>query len=224
MLHLASRSPRRRELLARLGLAFEVIDPGVDERRMAGEPPVDYVRRVAREKAGAGLLQVVAVPAAVVIGADTEVVLDDEVFGKPRDADDAAAMLRRLSGRSHQVISAVALVGAAREAQTVSLSEVSFERLDEFVIADYIASGEWQDKAGAYAIQGRAQAFIPRLSGSFSGVMGLPLHETARLLREFGLLAVSGERSAVSGTSPGDTGDQRGLSAHRSALTAEARE
>jgi septum formation protein len=187
MLHLASHSPRRRELLARLGLEFGVLDVEVPELREPGEPPEDYVRRVAREKAGAGLLEAIAVPGALVLGADTEVVLDDRVFGKPVDADDAAAMLRALSGRTHRVISAVSLASAGREAQAVSESEVTFATLDADDIAAYLATDEWQGKAGAYAIQGRAQAFIPHLSGSFSGVMGLPLYETAQLLGQFGL-------------------------------------
>ncbi len=187
MLYLASKSPRRSELLARLGLEFGLLDNDVPEHRAPGEPAEEYVRRVAREKAGAGLLQVVSVAGAVVLGADTEVVLDDDVFGKPRDADDAAAMLRRLSGRTHRVISALSLVSASREAQAASLSEVTFAELDDADIADYLASGEWEGRAGAYAIQGRAQALIKHLSGSYSGVMGLPLYETARLLRGFGV-------------------------------------
>ena len=187
MLHLASRSPRRSELLARLGYAFGTIDLDLPEHRQPGEPAADYVRRVAREKAGAGLLRVVSVPGAIVLGADTEVVLDDEVFGKPRDADDAAAMLRRLSGRTHQVISAVSVVSAGREAQAVSESQVTVAALDDATIAAYLASGEWDGKAGAYAIQGRAQSFIAHLAGSFSGVMGLPMFETVQLLREFGV-------------------------------------
>jgi septum formation protein len=187
MLHLASRSPRRSELLALLGLEFGVLALEVPEQRAPGEPPEDYVRRVAREKAGAGLLKVVASPGALVLGADTEVVLDDEVFGKPRDAADAAAMLRRLSGRTHRVLSAVSLVSREREAQAVSVSEVRFAELDDARIDAYVASGEPQGKAGGYAVQGRAQAFIAHLSGSHSGVMGLPLYETARLLRQFGV-------------------------------------
>jgi len=131
---------------------------------------------------------VVASPGAVVLGADTEVILDDEVFGKPRDADDAAAMLRRLSGRTHQVISAVSVVSAGREAQAVSRSEVTMAALDDDAIAAYLATGEWDGKAGAYGIQGRAQIFIAHLAGSFSGVMGLPLYETARLLHEFDIV------------------------------------
>ena len=188
MLHLASRSPRRSELLARLGFAFGVLELDIPEHRQPGEPAEDYVRRVAREKAGAGLLQVMSTPAAVVLGADTEVVLDDEVFGKPRDADDAAGMLRRLAGRTHQVISAVSVVSAGREAQVVSVSDVTVAALDEPAIADYLATREWDGKAGAYGIQGRAQVFIEHLSGSYSAVMGLPLFETARLLREFGVV------------------------------------
>jgi septum formation protein len=186
MLHLASRSPRRSELLARLGVEFGVLDLDVPEHRQPGESAQEYVRRVAREKAGAGLLEVMAVPDALVLAADTEVILGDEVFGKPRDADDAAAMLRRLSGRTHQAVSVVWLMSASREAQAVSVSDVTFATLGEDDIAAYLATGEWEGKAGAYAIQGRAQAFITRLNGSFSGVMGLPLHETAQLLREFG--------------------------------------
>jgi septum formation protein len=189
MLHLASRSPRRAELLALLGLDFGVIDLDIPERQGADEAAADYVRRVAREKAGAGLLQVVAVPDAVVLGADTEVILDGKVFGKPADAAAAAAMLRRLSGRAHEVITAVSLVSAAREAQAVSVSEVTFGAMSDADIASYLACGEWQGKAGAYAIQGRAQAHIAHLSGSYSGVMGLPLFETAGLLRQFGLSA-----------------------------------
>ncbi|MGO1071466.1 Maf family protein [Lysobacter sp. CA199] len=187
MLYLASQSPRRRELLGRLGLDFGLLDLDLPEQRQPGEPALDYVRRVAREKAGAGLLKVVANPSAVVLGADTEVVLDDEVFGKPRDLADAAAMLRKLSGRTHQVISAVSLVSPSREAQAVSVSEVGFAELDPATIERYLATGESMGKAGGYAIQGFAEVFVSRLTGSYSGVMGLPLHETARLLREFGL-------------------------------------
>jgi septum formation protein len=189
MLHLASRSPRRAELLARLGLDFGLLDLDVPERQGADEPAADYVRRVAREKAGAGLLDVVAVPGAVVLGADTEVILDDRVFGKPADAGDAAAMLRTLSGRTHEVLTAVSVVSTGREAQACSLTKVTVEALSEDAIARYLDSGEWQGKAGAYAIQGRFEVHVGRLDGSHSGVMGLPLHETAVLLRQFGVLA-----------------------------------
>lgn len=188
-LQLASQSPRRRELLARLGVDFGVIEVEVPEQRMPGEPAADYVSRVAREKAGAGLLRMAGRADAVVLGADTEVVLDDAVFGKPADAADAAAMLRRLSGRTHQVLSAVWLVSPGREARALSVSTVRFAALDEAVIAAYVAGGEPFGKAGAYAIQGRGGAFVAHLEGSCSGVMGLPLHETWALLREFNLIA-----------------------------------
>ncbi|HEY6941005.1 Maf family protein [Dokdonella sp.] len=184
-LFLASQSPRRRELLRQIGRAFDVLDVDVPERREPNETPEDYVSRVAREKAGAGLLQVAAVHEAVVIGADTEVVLDDEVFGKPADAADAAAMLRRLSGRSHRVLSAVWCVSAGREEHALSVSTVEFAPMSEADIADYVATGEAFGKAGAYAIQGHAAAYVRRLDGSHSAVMGLPLHETSVLLRRF---------------------------------------
>ncbi|GAB2516218.1 Maf family protein [Lysobacter humi (ex Lee et al. 2017)] len=187
MLYLASKSPRRRELLGRLGLVPDVLDIDIPEVRQPGEPALDYVRRVAREKAGAGLLAVGSSPDALVLAADTEVVLDDEVFGKPADADDAAAMLMRLSGRTHQVVSVVWLMSASREAQAISLSEVTFAALTPGQLDGYLATGEWAGKAGAYAIQGRAEAFVTRLDGSYSGVMGLPVHDTARLLADFGV-------------------------------------
>ena len=188
MLYLASKSPRRRELLGRLGLSFGMLDLDLPEQRQPGEPAEEYVRRVAREKAGAGLLTVVGNPSAVVLGSDTEVILDDEVFGKPRDDAHAREMLRRLSGRTHAVVSAVSLVSPSREAQVVATSQVTFDPLDDAQIDAYLATGEHRGKAGAYAIQGAAEAFVARLDGSFSGVMGLPLRETSRLLREFGLL------------------------------------
>jgi len=188
MLYLASQSPRRRELLARLNVDFRVLDVAVVECRQPHESPSDYVRRVAIDKARAGLS---AMPEALVLAADTEVVLDDEVFGKPRDARDAAGMLRRLSGRTHQVLSAVCLASPGRMAQALSVSEVAFAVLDDATIDAYVAGGEPEGKAGAYAIQGAAQAFISHLSGSYSGVMGLPLHETARLLAESGAFDAS---------------------------------
>lgn len=173
-----------------LGLDFGILDLDLPETPAPGEPPEDYVRRVAREKAGAGLLRMVGQPTAVVLGADTEVVLDGRIFGKPADADDAAAMLRTLSGRTHAVISAISMVSATRELQAVSVSEVTFAPMSEDDIGVYLAAGEWDGKAGAYAIQGLAQSFIAHLSGSYTGVMGLPLHETATLLRQFGLFPV----------------------------------
>lgn len=189
MLHLASKSPRRRELLDQLGLQHGLLDVSVPELRQLGEPALDYVSRVAREKAGAGLLAVMAVPRAIVLGADTEVVLDDIVYGKPADVEDAARMLRELSGRTHRVISAVWLVSADREEHAVCVSEVRFATLSEAEINAYVATGECMGKAGAYAVQGRAAAFIAHLSGSYSGVMGLPLHETSMLLRKFAVQA-----------------------------------
>lgn len=189
MLYLASQSPRRRELLCQLGLEFSILDVDVPEQREAGEPPEDYVSRVAREKAGAGLMQVAALPGAVVLGADTEVVLGDKVFGKPADAADASAMLRELSGTTHRVISAVWCVSAGREEQALNRSDVEVAPLSDADIAAYVATGEPFGKAGAYGIQGRAAAFIPRLAGSHSSVMGLPLFETAALLRRFGIAA-----------------------------------
>jgi septum formation protein len=187
MFHLASQSPRRKQLLEQLGLAFGLLHVDVPEIRRPGESAGDYVDRVAHEKALAGLAAVRERDGrAVVLGADTEVVLDDRVFGKPGDADDAAAMLRALSGRTHRVISTVWCVDASRQESESSVSEVRFARLDKAAIAAYVATGEPFGKAGGYAIQGRAAAFIEHLSGSYSGVVGLPLHETARLLRRFG--------------------------------------
>jgi septum formation protein len=189
MLHLASQSPRRRQLLEQLDVHFAVLDVDVPEQRAPEEPPSDYVSRVARDKARAGLLKLANAKDVLVLGADTEVVLDDDVFGKPRDADDAAAMLRRLSGRTHAVISAVWLVGASGERSITNTSQVRFATLDETTIATYVATGEPFGKAGAYAIQGRGGALVEYLEGSYSGVMGLPVFETARLLRDFGIVS-----------------------------------
>jgi nucleoside triphosphate pyrophosphatase len=184
MIYLASQSPRRRELLAQIGVAFETVDVMVPEVRDPDESPHTYVQRVAREKAEAGLRAIGTVEnAAVVLGADTEVVLGDRVFGKPRDAADAAVMLRELSGRTHRVISAVCCVTRGRAEIAVCESGVTFAALGADAIARYVATGEPLGKAGGYAIQGRAAAFVEHLSGSYSGVMGLPLHETAALLR-----------------------------------------
>jgi len=184
MLYLASQSPRRRELLQQLGTTFSVLDVNVPEQRAVDETPQAYVERVARDKAHAGLASLSASDRddAVVLGADTEVVQAGEVFGKPRDDGDAASMLRRLSGRTHEVISAVWLVTSQRERGDVCVSRVRFAALDEAWIARYVASGEPFGKAGAYAIQGGAAVMIEHLEGSYSGVMGLPLFETARLL------------------------------------------
>ena len=193
MLYLASQSPRRRDLLEQLGATFSALDVEVPELRAAAELPQDYVRRVARDKARAGLALLATGDRddAVVLGADTEVVLDGEVFGKPRDADHAAAMLRRLSGRTHEVVSAVWLVGPTLEHGDVCVSQVRFAEMDEAAITGYVATGEPFGKAGAYAIQGRGAALVEHLQGSYSGVMGLPLFETARLLRHFKATAAS---------------------------------
>ncbi len=188
MLYLASQSPRRAELLARLGPAFEPLALDVPEIRAPGETAQDYVRRVSAEKARAGWDKVRHRPGAVVLSADTEVILDGDVFGKPADAADAAAMLRRLSGRTHEVLSVVTAAMEGRQTQVESRSDVTFAPLDEADIAAYVASGEPMGKAGAYAIQGPGERFVAHLSGSHSGVMGLPMHETWTLLREFGVL------------------------------------
>ncbi|RRU10792.1 Maf family nucleotide pyrophosphatase [Stenotrophomonas sp. 278] len=185
MLYLASRSPRRTELLSRLDRPFRALDLDVPERRAPGESALDYVQRVAADKARAGLVRVANDPEAVVLGSDTEVILDGEVFGKPADAADAAAMLRRLSGRTHQVATAVALVAVDREQAVVVVSEVTFVDWSEAAIAAYVASGEPMGKAGAYAIQGGAERYIRHLAGSYSGVMGLPLQQTEQLLLAF---------------------------------------
>lgn len=184
-IYLASTSPRRRELLAQLGIGFVPLDVTVDETPLPDEHPAAYVSRLALAKARAGW----QVPARrhdwPVLGADTTVVVDGTLLGKPRDRADGLAMLARLSGRSHQVLSAVALVQGAHEAVRQQVSTVRFRTLDSAECQAYWATGEPADKAGGYAIQGRAAAFIADLQGSYSGVMGLPLFETAELLRRF---------------------------------------
>ncbi|HBK55773.1 MAG TPA: septum formation inhibitor Maf [Xanthomonadales bacterium] len=187
MLYLASKSPRRRELLSQIGLEFDLVDVWVDEQRAVGEPPDAYVVRVAREKAEAGLARLAGRQDVLVLAADTEVIADDTVFGKPVDRDQAAAMLARLAGRDHRVLSAVWLMTEDRAECVQSRSRVWFAALSDAEIAHYVDSGEWRDKAGGYAIQGRAAALIERLDGSYSGVMGLPLFETRRLLAAFGV-------------------------------------
>ncbi|MGH8116064.1 MAG: Maf family protein [Rhodanobacteraceae bacterium] len=183
MLYLASKSPRRRELLTQLGVTFAIVDVDVPELRDADESPRGYVERVARAKARAGFdVAAARDPEAVVLGADTEVILDGRVFGKPRDAADAAAMLRALAGRTHRALSVVCCVVGAPEDVLACESLVTFANLDDAAIARYVATGEPFGKAGGYAIQGQAAGFIARLEGSYSGVMGLPLCETACLL------------------------------------------
>ncbi len=181
-LYLASRSTRRAQLLGLIGASFEVLDVDLVEVPGANEAAADYVVRLAREKAAAGWAQVAGQPDARVLAADTEVVLDGMIFGKPVDAEDAARMLRLLSGREHEVLTGVALADTGGTRVALNRTLVRFAALDEAAIAAYIATGEPFGKAGAYAIQGHASAFIPHIAGSYTGVMGLPLHETAALL------------------------------------------
>ena len=179
MIYLASKSPRRRQLLTLLGVSFEIIAVDIHEQWDGLEPAADYVQRLALEKAQAAKARVAA--GRPVLAADTEVVIDNEILGKPADKAAAMAMLKKLSGRSHQVLSAVALIDDA-EHITLNSNRVSFKLLSPSECDSYCETGEPYDKAGGYAIQGRAAAFVTRLQGSYSGVMGLPLQETARLL------------------------------------------
>ncbi|HRF06384.1 Maf family protein [Accumulibacter sp.] len=194
--HLASRSPRRRELLAQIGVGFDTIafrdaqrgDPELDETPLPDEAAAAYVERVARNKASLGwrivnwrglLLQ-------PVLAADTTIELAGELIGKPLDVDDAQRILRRLSGQTHRVLTAIAVSFDERTELLRSISEVRFRELDDDEITRYVASGEPMDKAGAYGIQGRGAVFVEHLAGSYTGVMGLPLCETAQLLKRFG--------------------------------------
>jgi len=188
MIYLASASPRRRDLLRQLGIEFEAMPSNILEVRQAGESPADYVLRVARDKARfvAKLLNERGLPVLPVLGADTEVVLDGEILGKPQDRAHGMALLRRLAGRTHEVLSAVCVVDSGSEHTALSTSRVTFRPLTDAEIAQYWETGEPADKAGAYAIQGKAAAFIERLEGSYSGVMGLPLHELAGILKKIG--------------------------------------
>lgn len=182
---LASASPRRRELLAQLGIGCKVVPAGIPEQHKQGETPEAYVQRIAAEKSLAvQSLNEVQLP---VLAADTEVVLDGRIFGKPRDQADASEMLGRLSGRDHTVFSAVSLRHGANHRTALSVSTVRFRIITADEIDAYWRTGEPCDKAGAYAIQGLGAVFVERLTGSFSGVMGLPLHETAELLSRIDL-------------------------------------
>ena len=190
--YLASRSPRRRELLAQIGVRFHLLlfrsrpgeAPDVDERPLEGEAPDKYVERLARAKAEAGWRRMLQrnLPPAPVLAADTTVALESAIYGKPADREEAAKMLGRFSGRTHEVLTAVALKHDDWIESALSRSEVRFKTLNAREIEQYVASGESDDKAGAYAIQGRAARFVVELRGSYSGVMGLPLYETAELL------------------------------------------
>jgi septum formation protein len=192
---LASQSPRRQELLHQIGVRFELLlpDPHEDaealEAPISGETPLQYVQRVVRAKALAAQarLEWRGAVAAPILVADTTVAVGGTSLGKPADAADAARMLGLLSGRTHRVLTAIAVVRGARTDEALSLSRVRFERLSTARIDAYVASGEPFGKAGGYAIQGRAAAFVRRIEGSHSGIMGLPLHDTARLLQRAGL-------------------------------------
>ncbi|MDR0380157.1 MAG: Maf family nucleotide pyrophosphatase [Candidatus Accumulibacter sp.] len=189
-LYLASRSPRRRELLAQMGIDFEQLpdeDSAADEMPHPGEIPERYVERIARAKAehGRNVLGRCQRTPYLVLAADTTVELDGGIIGKPVDSNDALDILRRLSGRTHRVLTAVAVAFGDTVESSVSVSEVSFGTIDDGSLLRYVASGEPLDKAGAYGIQGRAGVFVRHLSGSYSGVMGLPLYETAQLLQRF---------------------------------------
>lgn len=195
-IYLASQSPRRRELLKQIGINFQVLllrddprrIPDVDETPHANENPAEYVQRVCRAKVHAAWesLHFRRLPLYPVLGADTSVVLDNKIIGKPRDHNEAAAILRLLSGRKHQVLSAVAVTSGERTELRLSTTEVTFTTLSEERIHRYLLGNEAHDKAGAYGIQGMAGAFVQRIEGSYSGVMGLPLYETTEILHSFG--------------------------------------
>ncbi len=194
-IYLASQSPRRRQLLEQLGVRYELLLAGPEEDaesledEIKGESPEAYVARVTAAKLDAALARLAArgLPPAAVLCSDTTVAVDQQILGKPRDAEDAFRILRLLAGRQHRVITAVALGLAERRSVAVSLSLVDFAPLSDEQIRQYIASGEPFGKAGAYAIQSQAAAWISRIEGSYSGIMGLPLFETAQLLRQWGL-------------------------------------
>jgi septum formation protein len=188
-IYLASASPRRRELLDQIGVPFRVLPSGVIEARHDGEPPTDYVARIAADKADRVWERVAADEPAPVLAADTAVVVDDEVFGKPADEAEALAMLQRLSGRSHIVLTAIALRWQTDSETRVTSSEVRFRATTDAERRAYCRTTEFYDKAGAYAIQGKGGLFVENLAGSYSAVMGLPLSETASLLDRFELPA-----------------------------------
>jgi septum formation protein len=196
-IHLASKSPRRQVLLRQLGIDFDVLklreaagrERDVVEGARDAEPPLHYVERMARTKVASGWqrMQQRLLTERPVLSADTEVVLDGVIFGKPANADEAKQILTTLSGQTHQVITAVAVRWHERTELELSISKVAFRALSAEEIDHYVATGEPDDKAGAYAIQGKAAAFITRIDGSFSGVVGLPLAETAALLARLGM-------------------------------------
>lgn len=181
LIYLASASPRRSQLLTQIGIDHRIAPACVDESVRAGETPVDYVQRLAQTKAEA-LWQQLQDPQASILGADTSVVVDGRILGKPADEADGLAMLQLLAGRTHEVYTAVCLRDSSGSRARLSRSEVSFRELSAREIQDYWRTGEPVDKAGGYAVQGRAAAFISHIAGSYSGIMGLPLFETAELL------------------------------------------
>ncbi|MGY2290485.1 Maf family protein [Pseudomonas sp. SDO528_S397] len=184
---LASGSPRRRELLTQIGVPFTVVSAAIDETPLVNEPATAYVERLARAKAAAGWVALGEVSGVCVLGADTAVILDGQILGKPLDQADALAMLMALSGREHEVITAIAMLDGQRcEVRQVS-SRVRFRTLSIEEATAYWHSGEPQDKAGGYAIQGLAAVFVACLNGSYSAVVGLPVCETAELLGQFGI-------------------------------------
>lgn len=197
-IYLASRSPRRREILTQIGVRFEMLllrdgagrEVDVDETPRPGEAAQDYVIRLAREKAETGWSRMRQrhLPPAPVLAADTTVALGAEIIGKPADREDAIAILMRLSGTTHEVHTAVAVMLESRIESLLSSTSVSFGRITEDEARRYVVSGEPMDKAGAYGIQGRAAVFVEGIAGSFTGVMGLPAHETAVVLRKFGFV------------------------------------
>jgi len=194
-IYLASQSPRRRQLLEQLGIRHELLLPDPDEDSEAleavrpGEAPLAYVRRVTGLKLDAAVARMKrrALPPAPVLCSDTTVALGRTIYGKPADAADAARMLRELSGATHRVLTAVAVSAGRKRLQALSDSRVTFAAMTPAQIRAYVATGEPMGKAGAYAVQGRAAAHIPRIAGSYTGIMGLPLHETALLLRQAGV-------------------------------------
>lgn len=196
-IYLASKSPRRRELLRQVGIDFDILslrsDPArtvdVSEDAFSNEPAMDYVARVAREKGAFGwnLLHMRRMPVRPVLSADTTVTIDGEILGKPADRKEAAAMLERLSGRTHQVLTSVALHYTDVFEQVTQVSDVRFAKLSPETIRAYCATTEPYDKAGAYGIQGLAALFIEHIEGSHSGIMGLPVFETAQLLQKAGI-------------------------------------
>lgn len=193
-IYLASQSPRRRQLLEQLGVAYELLLPDADEDAesleavLPNEAPKAYVQRVTQRKLDAALqrLKRRGLPAAPVLCSDTTVALGRQILGKPEDAADARRMLNALSGQSHRVLTAVAVGTARKRVQALSQSQVRFANLSPTQIRHYVDSGEPMGKAGAYAVQGRAAGFIAHMSGSYSGIMGLPMFETSQLLREMG--------------------------------------